>query len=127
MLVFFAAVGAQAGLPELLALGAQSGQGATTLAALAGISLGVHAGLLLLMSCLANALLRRTRLHRFALSPEEVLVASNANVGGAATAAAFAGAGLGRADLVVPATCCGLLGYTLATAAGVNLAHLLGA
>ena len=58
------------------------------------------------------------------VSLDELIVASNANVGGPATAASFAGL-LGRPNLIVPATLYGTLGYGIATTLGVGLFHSL--
>lgn len=118
MLVFFAAIGAQARASELFGHGA-------ALAAFAAVCLAVHAAVLLASVPLANLCLRAFGKRLGVISLDEVLVASNANVGGAATAAAFAGAALKRPDLVIPATCCGIVGYGVATTSGVALASLL--
>ncbi len=58
------------------------------------------------------------------LDVRELCVASNANCGGPATAAAFA-ASQGWRDLIAPATLCGALGYALATFVGLATYHLL--
>ena len=53
-----------------------------------------------------------------------VVLASNAAVGGSATAAAMATA-IGRADLVLPASLCGVLGYIVGTPVGRLVASLV--
>lgn len=54
----------------------------------------------------------------------ELLVASNANIGGAGTAAAFASE-KGWQQLVLPAVLTGTLGYIVATPIGILLATIL--
>ncbi|CAE8629803.1 unnamed protein product [Polarella glacialis] len=124
MLVFFSAVGAQVRPADFLTLGGRC----AGITAFVSICLVVHATTVLLASAAFNLVLQASgRPGEEKLSLDEILVASNANVGGASTAAAFAGASLGRADLVMPATCCGILGYAVATSAGVAIARFLGA
>lgn len=59
-----------------------------------------------------------------AIELDEILVASNANIGGAATAASFAGL-IGRPDLVAPAAAWGTVGYGIATFLGCRLYSML--
>lgn len=59
------------------------------------------------------------------LSLNEVLVASNCNIGGPATAAAFAGSVSKNYNLVVGATLWGTVGYAIGTSAGVMLTNFL--
>ena len=65
-------------------------------------------------------------LHTNNIQPEKYFFCtpSNANVGGPATAAGFAGL-LGRQCLVVPATIYGTLGYAIATTLGIGLYRAL--
>ena len=56
------------------------------------------------------------------LPRDELLLASNANVGGPTTAAAMAAAQRWRA-LVVPALLTGVLGYSIATFVALALGH----
>lgn len=68
----------------------------------------------------------------FPLAAEEVLVASNAGIGGASTAAAFAG-NLGedrvsadrKRGLIYAGTVWGVIGYALATPIGVTVTKML--
>eukprot|EP00933_Yihiella_yeosuensis_P054259 TRINITY_DN5265_c0_g3_i1.p1 TRINITY_DN5265_c0_g3~~TRINITY_DN5265_c0_g3_i1.p1 ORF type:complete len:308 (-),score=50.74 TRINITY_DN5265_c0_g3_i1:23-946(-) len=125
MLIFFAAIGAQASFRDVI-----SGSTTAAVTSFAAICLTVHALTLISTVAALNWLLRRKQRrdssNEYHITLEEVLVASNANVGGAATSAAFAGASLGKSDLVLSATCCGILGYVVATALGIILASFLG-
>ena len=58
------------------------------------------------------------------LKPNELYLASNANVGGPTTAAAMA-SGKGWKKLVVPALLVGIFGYGTATPVALGLGHLL--
>ena len=60
----------------------------------------------------------------FKLDLAEIVIASNANMGGPTTAAAMAVAKNWR-DLVIPAVLCGTLGYAIATFIGVGIGNLL--
>ena len=60
----------------------------------------------------------------FGLTLPELLIASNANLGGPTTAAAMAAA-KGWSALVTPAVLVGTLGYVVATFSGVAVANLL--
>ena len=105
MQIFFAAIGASAHVGTVLKVG-------PILFVFAGIILLVH----LITILVAGRLLR--------LSLPEIVIASNANMGGPTTAAAMASAR--RWDhLVVPAVLCGTLGYAGATFIGVAVGNLL--
>ncbi len=105
MHVFFAVIGASAHVATVLRVG-------PALFVFAALILTIH----LVVILAAGRLLR--------LDLAEVLVASNANMGGPTTAAAMAVALRWRA-LVIPAILCGTLGYALATFVGVAVGHLL--
>eukprot|EP00850_Spirogloea_muscicola_P022971 SM000321S12204 [mRNA] locus=s321:62125:66629:- [translate_table: standard] len=96
MLLIFAVIGATAGLKEALAAG-------WPLLAYIGTTLTVHLAVVLAFG----------RLLKFPLPA--VLIASNANIGGPATAAAMATA-RGWSNLIRPAVLTGTLGYTIGTA-----------
>lgn len=105
MQVFFAVIGASANIGMVLKVG-------PVLFVFAAVILLVHLAFLLL----AGALVR--------LDLFELIIASNANVGGPTTAAAMAVAR--RWDrLVLPAILCGTLGYAVANFIGVGLGHWL--
>ena len=105
MQVFFAAIGASASIHVVLRVGPQ-------LFVFAALILTLH----LLFLLVGGWLLR--------LDLREVVIASNANIGGPTTAAAMATSR--RWDgLVVPALLCGTLGYAVATFVGVAVGSLL--
>jgi uncharacterized membrane protein len=105
MHIFFAVIGASAHIPTVLRVG-------PVLFVFAALILTIHLAFLLL----AGRLLR--------LDLAEVLVASNANMGGPTTAAAMAVARRWHA-LVTPAILVGTLGYAIATFVGVAIGRLL--
>ncbi|MBD3220499.1 DUF819 family protein [bacterium] len=105
MQIFFAVIGASANVQVVLRVG-------PVLFVFAGLILLIHLAVLLLGGRLLKLDLR------------ELVIASNANMGGATTAAAMAAARKWRA-LVLPAILCGTLGYAIATFVGVALGNWL--
>jgi len=105
MQVFFATIGAGAHVGTVLRVG-------PSLFVFAAVILAVHLAVLLLAGRLVRADLK------------ELVVASNANMGGPATAAAMAVA-RGWRGLVIPAVLCGTLGYAVATFIGVAVGNAL--
>ncbi|MBN2639083.1 MAG: DUF819 family protein [Bacteroidales bacterium] len=105
MQIFFAAIGASANILVVLKVGPM-------LFFFAALILLVH----LLFILIGGKLLK--------LDIAEIVIASNANMGGPTTAAAMA---VGRRwkSLVIPAILCGTLGYAIATFIGVGVAYLL--
>ncbi|MBW1881345.1 MAG: DUF819 family protein, partial [Deltaproteobacteria bacterium] len=101
----FAAIGASANIGVVLSVG-------PSLFLFAGLILLVHLAFLLI----AGWVLR--------LDLAEIVIASNANMGGPTTAAAMAVACRWR-GLVIPAILCGTLGYAVATFVGVAVGHWL--
>lgn len=104
MVLFFATIGA--------ASGAGVGQHSLALGCFVAIQLGVHVA----VAVLAGKALR--------LPTDTVLIASNANVGGPATAVAMAQA-RGWTHLVQPAMLLGSLGYCIGTGLGLWMYSLL--
>jgi uncharacterized membrane protein len=107
MQVFFATIGASANIAVVVEVG-------PVLFVFAALILAVH--LMVLLS--AGWMLR--------LDLAELVVASNANMGGPTTAAAMA-IGRGWNHLVVPAILAGTLGYAIANFVGFAIGKYLGA
>lgn len=105
MQIFFAAIGASANISIVLKYG-------PVLFLFAGVILLFH----LIFILLAGKL--------FKLDVSEVVIASNANMGGPTTAAAMAVARKWN-HLVIPAILCGTLGYAIATFIGAALGYWL--
>ncbi len=105
MQVFFAAIGASANIIVVLKVG-------PVLFVFAAVILTVH----LLFLLTAGKI--------FKLDLAEIVIASNANMGGPTTAAAMAVARKWKA-LVIPAILCGTLGYAVATFIGVAVGYWL--
>jgi uncharacterized membrane protein len=105
MQIFFAAIGASANVLIVLKVG-------PVLFLFAGLILLVHLIFILTFGRIFN------------LDLAEIVIASNANMGGPTTAAAMA---VGRRwkSLVIPAILCGTLGYAIATFIGVGMAYWL--
>jgi uncharacterized membrane protein len=105
MQVFFVVIGASANIYVVLKVG-------PILFLFAAVILFVH----LIFILTAGKL--------FKLDLAEIVIASNANMGGPTTAAAMAVARKWK-DLVIPAVLCGTLGYAIATFIGVAIGNLL--
>jgi len=101
MHVFFATVGASANVSLVLST-------APVLFAFSFVALAAHLGLLLCVGSLLG------------FSRRDLLLASNANIGGPSTVAGMAAA-KGWSELLVPAVLVSTLGFTLGTPAGVGL------
>ncbi len=105
MQIFFAVIGASANIGVVLSVG-------PSLFVFAALILTIHLAVLLIGGRIAR------------LDLSELIIASNANMGGPTTAAAMAVARRWR-HLVLPAILCGTLGYAVATFIGVMLGHWL--
>lgn len=106
--LFFATLGASASIGTICSA-------SRVVLSTAFIILGTHA---LIMFFIGFCILR--------MSPKALLIASNANVGGATTAPAFAAA-CGWTEFVPAAVAVGTLGYAIGTPAALILHRLLGA
>ena len=104
--IFFGVIGAPASIMEIIT-------NSPILFAYAGIVIAMNMAVTFLFG----------RLFRFNL--EDIIVASNANVGGPTTAAAMA-ISKGWFDLVGPALLVGTLGYVLGNYLGVIVANIVG-
>ncbi len=105
MQIFFAAIGASANIPVVISVG-------PILFIFAAIILLIHLAFILIAGKL------------FRLDIPEIVIASNANMGGPTTAAAMAAA-IKWDSLVIPAILCGTLGYAIATFIGVAVGFWL--
>lgn len=105
MQIFFATIGASANISAAF-------KGGASLFLFAGIILAVHLALILLGGKLLG------------LSLPEIVIASNANMGGSTTSAAMAAAKRWH-HLVLPAVLCGTFGYVIATFVGTALGNFL--
>ena len=118
----YASVGASAVVHDAL----ETGPASFTFASL---SLIIHFILIIFFSRLYNAAVSQTRKVKVVplrqVSLIEVLIASNCNIGGSATAAAFAGSLSNNRALIIAATLWGCFGYSIGTTVGVYLATTL--
>ncbi len=105
MQIFFAAIGASANIKVVLEVG-------PVLFLFAGVILIIH----LLFILTTGKILK--------LDLKEIIIASNANMGGPTTAAAMAASRKWN-DLVLPAILCGTLGYSIATFIGAAVGYWL--
>jgi len=105
MQIFFVVIGASANISVVLRVG-------PILFFFAAVILFIH----LLFILTAGKI--------FKLDLAEIVIASNANMGGPTTAAAMAVARKWK-DLVIPAVLCGTLGYAIATFIGVAIGNML--
>lgn len=80
----------------------------------AAMALGVHIAVITAGAAVLN------RCCGVGLGIDDIIVASNANIGGPSTAATFAGL-IGQDELVVPAAVWGTVGYAIATTLGVGV------
>lgn len=104
---FFGSVGASGRWAEVVGV-------APAIFAFASVALGVH---IVVMAVGVAALNRGCAA---GLGIDDMIVASNANIGGPSTAATFAGL-IGQDELVVPAAVWGTVGYAVATTLGVGI------
>ena len=108
---FFGSVGASGRWAEVVGV-------APAIFAFASLALGVHVSVMVAGAAVLN------RCCGAGLGIDDIIVASNANIGGPSTSATFAGL-IRRDDLVVPAAVWGTVGYAVATTLGVCVWTLL--
>ena len=119
--LLFAAIGSSANLGEAVRQGGWHSASSFLFVALAQV---VHLAVLLGGSLGVAKLFPNFKL--FPLGIDEIMVASNAAIGGPVTAAAFAGKEAPkRRGLVVAATVWGVVGYAVGTRIGVRLTRAL--
>lgn len=104
---FFGSVGASGRLAEVVGV-------APAIFVFASLALAVHIAVMATGAAILN------RCCGAGLGVDDMIVASNANIGGPSTAATFAGL-LGKDELVVPAAVWGTVGYAIATTLGVGV------
>lgn len=104
---FFGSVGASGRWAEVVGV-------APAIFVFAALALVVHMAFVATGAAIAN------RVFGARLGVDDVIVASNANIGGPSTAATFAGL-IGKDELVVPAAVWGTVGYAVATTLGVGV------
>lgn len=104
MQVFFAAVGASGSIASVIG-------SAPMLFLFIAVQLSIHVTILYVVGRVF-----------FRLHPAELLIASNANVGGPATASGMAAA-KGWSSLIIPALLVGVFGYSIATFVSLGLGH----
>jgi len=115
--LLFAAIGASANLGEAVKLG---GWHFSSGALFASTALLVHTVTLI------GGSLAVQRFTKVRLELEEILVASNAAIGGPLSAAEFANrTARRRPGLIMAATVCGVFGYVIATEVGITLTRML--
>lgn len=105
--VFFSSVGASGRWAQVVGV-------APAIFVFASLALGVH------VVVMATGVAALNRFCGTGLSIDDMIVASNANIGGPSTAATFAGL-IGQDELVVPAAVWGTVGYAIATTLGVGV------
>ena len=119
--LLYAAVGASAHLKDTIQTGAPS-------FTFALIALIAHASMLVFSSILYNKFTSKFRsaVDQKKITLQHVLVASNCNIGGPATAAAFAGTVREpKRGLIMAATFWGIVGYAVGTSVGVGISYML--
>lgn len=104
---FFGSVGASGRLAEVVGV-------APAIFVFTSVALAVHIAVMATGAAILN------RCCGAGLGVDDLIVASNANIGGPSTAATFAGL-LGKDELVVPAAVWGTVGYAIATTLGVGV------
>lgn len=104
---FFGSVGASGRLADVVGV-------APAIFVFASLALAVHIAVMATGAAVLN------RCCGAGLRVDDLIVASNANIGGPSTAATFAGL-LGKDELVVPAAVWGTVGYAIATTLGVGV------
>ena len=103
MHIFFAVIGAAANIPVIIKVGSK-------LFVMAILMILVHMAVIMFVGKL------------FKLNLEEIIIASNANIGGPTTASAMA-ITLRWNNLILPAILAGVFGYAIANYIGVGLAY----
>ena len=116
--MFYATIGMNSNLKDIPSVG-------LPIIFLIGCTLSVHLFTILIGSKAWNILIRYIKKdHNYSIDIDKAVLASNAAVGGPATASAMA-MQINRQDLMLPSGFIGILGYLIGTPLGLFLAKFL--
>ena len=117
--ILYASVGASATFADTL----RTGPACLTFGFISLLCHAVCIGILSFLYNISISKIATSKLRQITLP--EVLIASNCNIGGSVTAAAFAGSITRNRSLIIAATIWGCVGYAIGTTTGVYLTYIL--